>query len=610
MTLRLAGCFFFVCLTTAAVRAALEANHQIWPANGVLLAFLLLARRKNWIAYLGVGLAALVAGGVVTGAAWQVSLPLGLLNVTEVLISTILLRRRSMRLPNFTDRAFLVRFIGIAVVASPLAVGLFFVLVSTHWSHAAPGPLLLQWTAADGLGTGVATPACIAILRTRFKDELSFGKNWPYLFLALAVSLAVFSQAEAPLPFVFFPLLLLVLLRAGMGWAVMTTFIVAVVASWFTVRGEGPFALANLPGALDPAIVLHIFLACAMFMLYSVSVVLESQKTADRRLKRIAMRHTLVTENSRDVIILADFKGYRSYVSSAAQTMAGWKPEELMRQSTFELIHPSDLKKVEETRHKLCSGVEEAILECRVRKRDGEYLWVEASLHAFRDPRTGVASGILNIIRDISDRKLAEERLQEAYHAVEMLAVTDALTGLANRRHFDQSLATEWRRGLRNSSPLSMLLIDVDLFKSYNDAYGHLRGDSCLKQIAQTAKNAVVRPGDLVARFGGEEFAIILPNTENDGAMKIANALREALCEEKLPHMGNPLGIVTVSIGCATLTPQFAHSAASLIEYADQALYRAKRRGRNCVCSGEPLENTTEEGKTVSIRKAVANMAR
>src|ERR1019366_4161218 len=173
--------------------------------------------------------------------------------------------------------------------------------------------------------------------------------------------------------------------------------------------------------------------------------------------------------------------------------------------------------------------------------------------------------------RDVTAQKNAEKQLQDAYQAVEALAVTDALTGLGNRRPFDRCLASEWRRGMRNRNPLSLLLIDVDLFKSYNDNYGHLNGDNCLRQIAEVAHTVVTRPGDLVARFGGEEFAIILPKTTKEGAVEVPNAVCESMNARRLLHAGNPCGFITVSIGCPTVTPQLGQNAASLIELADQA---------------------------------------
>jgi diguanylate cyclase (GGDEF)-like protein len=256
-----------------------------------------------------------------------------------------------------------------------------------------------------------------------------------------------------------------------------------------------------------------------------------------------------------------------------------------MNQKSTELIRPDDLPKAAAVVRQLNSGAEDAMIAARVRKRNGEYLWVESSLRVVRDPVTGAPTGILNMVRDITERKQAEQKLQEAYRAVETLAITDALTGLANRRQFDQCLTTEWRRGLRDRNPLAMLLIDVDLFKSYNDTYGHVRGDSCLKQIAEAALDAAARPGDLVARFGGEEFAVILPNTDSEGALQVANEICDGLRRRSLEHSTNPLGILTISVGCAAMVPSLGQHAIHLIELADEALYTAKRNGRSQVCT-------------------------
>jgi len=138
-------------------------------------------------------------------------------------------------------------------------------------------------------------------------------------------------------------------------------------------------------------------------------------------------------------------------------------------------------------------------------------------------------------------------------------------------------------------------MIDADLFKSYNDTYGHLRGDSCLRQIAEAALDVVARPGDLVARFGGEEFAVILPNTDSEGALDVAGEICAALRSRKLPHSGNPFGIMTVSVGCATLIPSFGLHSVNLIEFADEALYKAKKEGRNRVCCGSEISSAASE---------------
>lgn len=219
---------------------------------------------------------------------------------------------------------------------------------------------------------------------------------------------------------------------------------------------------------------------------------------------------------------------------------------------------------------------------CQIELRDGRTL--ERYTTALRSG-TGQYLGRVWFFRDISQHKLAEQRLRDAYQAVETLAVTDALTGLANRRRFDQYLAAEWRRGIRESQPLSLVLMDADFFKLYNDHYGHLYGDSCLKQIAEVTQRAATRSGDLVARFGGEEFAVILPRTPQEGALALANRILESLRERRLPHAGSPTGHMTLSMGCATVTPQLGADPASLVELADKALYRAKNTGRDRVCA-------------------------
>jgi len=224
-------------------------------------------------------------------------------------------------------------------------------------------------------------------------------------------------------------------------------------------------------------------------------------------------------------------------------------------------------------------------VECRLKNKAGEFIWVEANLRPVRDPVTGAPIGLLNMARDITRRKKIELELKEANAALEAMSLTDALTHVANRRRYDQCLSTEWRRALREKSPLSLLLLDVDWFKSYNDTYGHPCGDGCLEQIAEAAQDVVFRPSDLVARIGGEEFAVILPNTPEAGALEVAEQICSAVRHRRLPHNTNPLGWVTISIGCSTIVPSDGLSASTLMRLADKALYTAKHGGRNQVCS-------------------------
>jgi diguanylate cyclase (GGDEF)-like protein/PAS domain S-box-containing protein len=699
-------------------------SNLLWVTNGLILAYLLLTPRWRWPAYLVTSFVALSVRTLFLPASWQLILLYNLMNIVEVGSAALLLRPRSMELPRFTERAYLLRFIGFGVFLGPVLAGALFALILPFWRVDQQPHPFFNWATADALGIAISTPAFVAVFRTRLRNAVDWSRAWFYPSLLLAVTTAAFAQNSVPLVYLIYPLLILVLVRLGLGYASLFTLFVAAIAGWFTIHGSGPFAT---PDATHPALsALHMQLAVAsaIFLIYAVSVVLESRRSVERRLEKIASLHALVTENSRDTIILADFAGRRSYVSSAVQRMVGWSPQEFAGFKTLELLHAEDRPNVVAALHELRAGREGAIIEARVRRKTGDYIWVEASLRIVQDPKTGAPSGILNIVRDvterkcaetsrafqhsviraihgvsldgilvvnneggvvsynkrftdlwqvtcpripasidaqanslpddqllpevasrvsdseaymkrvrelyadpdatdqceillkdgrtlerystsvrsddgeclgrvwffrdISGRKIAEQKLQDAYKAVEAQASTDALTGLANRRSFDQALNGEWRRGLRDKRPLSLLMIDADKFKVYNDTYGHPRGDNCLKQIAEAAQDVVARPGDLVARYGGEEFAVVLPNTDSAGALQLGQEICEAMRARMLPHSGNPNGIVTVSVGCATMVPTFGLHIVNLVELADEALYNAKHRGRNQVCVGTP----------------------
>ncbi len=183
----------------------------------------------------------------------------------------------------------------------------------------------------------------------------------------------------------------------------------------------------------------------------------------------------------------------------------------------------------------------------------------------------------------LEERKSLEISLQKSELRYRELANADALTGLANRRAFDERLEEEWHRAVAQAQPLALLLIDVDLFKSYNDIYGHVGGDECLRCIAKVIANTLQDKADIAARFGGEEFAVILPNTQLDKAMQVAESIREAVAAMKVPHSGNQSGIQTISVGVAAGVPDRNAPLISLLTASDHALYRAKYLGRNRV---------------------------
>lgn len=187
-------------------------------------------------------------------------------------------------------------------------------------------------------------------------------------------------------------------------------------------------------------------------------------------------------------------------------------------------------------------------------------------------------------ISDVSTAVSRERKLREMAVELESQTLVDGLTGIANRRRFDLHLEDEFRRAKRNGSAISLIMIDVDYFKNYNDNYGHQQGDECLAQIAGALSKTLNRARDLVARYGGEEFTVILPDTSEDGALQVAEAMRADVEALAIAHAWSGVaGHVTISLGVSTVVPEQTTSTGTLIHAADRALYQAKRSGRNCV---------------------------
>jgi diguanylate cyclase (GGDEF)-like protein len=207
----------------------------------------------------------------------------------------------------------------------------------------------------------------------------------------------------------------------------------------------------------------------------------------------------------------------------------------------------------------------------------------------------------------LEERKELERSLQKSEARYRLLANLDGLTGLANRRCFDEELEEQWLTALMNQQPLSLLMIDVDLFKKFNDLFGHINGDTCLRQIANIIADNVPPNVGEASRFGGEEFAVILPNTEGTCAMAVAETLRAAVAAIHLPHSGSPWHIQTISVGVAVAVPKPGESPLSLLNASDSALYLAKLLGRNRVESNlSHVQLEPQESELASIPPGIA----
>jgi diguanylate cyclase (GGDEF)-like protein/PAS domain S-box-containing protein len=319
---------------------------------------------------------------------------------------------------------------------------------------------------------------------------------------------------------------------------------------------------------------------------HSVGRDIDDRKRAELQLMQSEARYRMLADHSTDLIFQYDRNMVRRYVSPACREIFGIEPEEMVNRPSFLETHDDELDDIKQAYKDVGSGkLERTSVVYRVKHKAGHWVWVEAAIRGTRDPVTNEPSGLIGAIRDITAKKEIEEKLAEANRRLEILAAQDGLTEIYNRRAFDEMLAREIKIARRESTSLSLLMIDVDVFKAYNDRYGHLAGDAVLRKVSAAIKTAIRRPGDLAARYGGEEFVVLLPNTDPQGARQVSEAIRGNVEILALAHAASPWSTVTVSIGIAS-----AHNADPdslnhdmLLMRADNALYLAKNAGRNTV---------------------------
>lgn len=445
----------------------------LWPANGLVLAFLLRSSRRYWFAYLAGSVIANVAAHEIYGFPIYQVLLFSVANVIEILIAAELLSRRIPKPLDLTHLADLIRFGFFAVLFAPLCSTAFVDLVLAGLGRP-PGALvfLVDMYVGDALGIAIMTPMFLAMEQCELIALFGKAKRVETVSILLgigALSLLVFTLQQLALVFLLFSVLLLAIFRLGSSGSAIALFLMVIPGAYFTAQRQGPFA-PSLTGSITQSIfLLQSFVGIALVTIYLVSAAL-------------------------------------------------------------------------------------------------------------------------------TRRDQVTDALTVAYQEADANAATDHVTGLANRRAFDQKLAQEWRRAVRDRAMLSLILIDVDQFKLYNDYYGHLAGDACLRTIGEILASAPLRETDMAARYGGEEFAIVLPRAGSEGAAMLAERIRQIASDRHIPHLPYQPGIVTLSMGVATVRPTDEWSESILIEKADQALYCAKNEGRNQV---KLWENVPRPGTAV-----------
>jgi len=270
-----------------------------------------------------------------------------------------------------------------------------------------------------------------------------------------------------------------------------------------------------------------------------------------------------------------------AYIGPQIEALLGWAPSSWKTVNDWaERMHPDDREAVVNFCVSQSKAGTDHEADYRALTRDGGYVWLRDVVHVERNEK-GEVEALIGFMFDISERKRTEEKLAQMQRELERLSFSDSLTGVGNRRRFDDVMAREWHAAKDSGKPLSLVMIDIDFFKSYNDYYGHVQGDECLKRIARVLGEAA-GPQHFLGRFGGEEFA----DTDAESAIRVAERCRALIAEEAIAHVRSPHDQrVTASFGVGTVVPGERMDVTAFINLTDAQLYQAKDNGRNRIAA-------------------------
>ena len=277
-----------------------------------------------------------------------------------------------------------------------------------------------------------------------------------------------------------------------------------------------------------------------------------------------------------------------TYIGPQIEALLGWSPASWQSVNDWaDRIHEEDRQKTVDFCVAQSQQGADHEADYRAITRQGEYVWIRDVVHVVRRP-DGSVDSLVGFMFDITARKQAEEKILQLQRELEILSYRDSLTGVANRRMFDTVYPVQWAKARDTGHPLSLVIVDIDYFKQYNDHYGHVQGDECLRRVAQVLDTAASHPGHLCARLGGEEFVLLLPATDAEGARIKAERCRKLLAQEEIPHARSGAGrLVTVSLGVGTIVPGPGDDPGVFLDRIDRRLYQAKSAGRDRMCDAE-----------------------
>ena len=408
-------------------------------------------------------------------------------------------------------------------------------------------------------------------------------------FAALGIAVMTMSSSDG---------LIAIVLSDGPGGSLARTllpagFLVPTVLGWLLIFGRrGSLIDPDLADTLFVLATIMIFVAIVAWIATQLHESHLERLRTERALRESEMRFRLIAENGSDVVTLYSTDGRICYISPSCERVLGFLPEEMPRMSPWATVHPQDMERLQRHFNQLLRGEPVASIQIRMLHKTGRHLWLEMMWRAVLDD-AGQVVQLQVSSRDITDSKQNERRLEDAQRKLRQqqdmlqdvnsklseLAALDGLTQLRNRRAFEERLEDETRRWRRHGNEVSLVLLDIDHFKSYNDSFGHPKGDEVLRGVGRLLRRSL-RATDFAARYGGEEFAVILPNTDRAGSLIVAEQLRRAIEGATWEDRA-----ITASIGVATMGEEIG-TAEELVDFADRALYKSKQEGRNRVTAG------------------------
>jgi diguanylate cyclase (GGDEF)-like protein len=524
-----------------------------------------------------------------------INIAIAIANCLEPTVNIFILKRLTGSLPAFNQLRSVVTFI-FSMLIGPL-ISATIGITSLSLIQASPWESYsfswFTWYLSTMVAGLLFTPPLLL-----WQQQVWFKLRWQWIEIAmtlgigLGLSWIIFIKGY-PIEYIFLPLLMWNVFRSGSLFTSLFVSLVSIIAIWATANGLGPYISSSSTRSL---LLLQSFMAVCSGTNLVLAAVVHERKAAE-----LALSKTLASLEQQVESRTAELQESKAIVDgffSAApvglgiidqhfqyvqinQLLADWNGASIkdhLEQSIQQII--PDLATNLGYVHQYVLSFGQPILnreETRIVSGQPEdnQTWLMSYfpiLDAQQEP-----SKVGMIVTEISDRKRLEVQLKRQ-------AREDQLTAISNRLHFKEASELEWRRCKRNQKPFSLILLDIDEFKKYNDTYGHVGGDACLVQVAQLLLRVVGRAGDLVARYGGEEFIILLPETDATGAAHVAELVRKSLQERQIPHSGSSVcGYVTVSLGVATCVPNAILQVDDVIQAADEALYEAKRQGRDCV---------------------------